>query len=665
MSLFPKLRRWFCVFPICSLALLATDRFATADDQAPPAGLRVFYTGHSFHMFVPNRVEQLVEAAGIEGHQLVGRQGIGGSRVIQHWVLPDDENRAKQALRTGNVDVFTMAAHLTVPDEGVTNFTEFGLAHNPNLRLLVQESWYPFDVPGENAIQDNAQRDDMKIADLEAAIEEWRTRLEAQADDLNERHNRRAVFIIPVGDAVVKLRAMVVDGEYPGVERQSELFRDRIGHAGPHVQALAAYCNFAAIYRTSPEGLVTPSDDLSDEQRSILQKLAWETVSNYEYAGIATEERAESADEATDNAADEEEEASSDEKDEDPIDFQRARELLRKRQTGGTLTEEEAAYLRRAQEARRRGQQGRRPQTRDNRMVSGERVGLKPLTEMTAEDDYFGEDGGLYGGGSNTPPEPHRRAAEAALAQIQPLNAAGEPADDGRIVLISISMSNATQEFSTVKRLADADPDKSSRLTIVDCAQGGQAMAEWAPPDARPWQEALRRLESARVTPEQVQVAWIKLANKGPRGELEQHGRRLEADTRAVIQNAKARFPNLRIAYLGSRIYAGYAGSPLNPEPYAYESAFVVRWLIQDQIADNPELNDDPEHGDVNAPLLLWGPYFWADGVTPRKSDGLVWLREDLAGDGTHPSESGRLKVAEMLLEFFKTDPMARSWFTE
>lgn len=32
-------------------------------------------------------------------------------------------------------------------------------------------------------------------------------------------------------------------------------------------------------------------------------------------------------------------------------------------------------------------------------------VGLKPLTEMAAADTYLGEDGGLYGGGQNQPPE--------------------------------------------------------------------------------------------------------------------------------------------------------------------------------------------------------------------------------------------------------------------
>jgi hypothetical protein len=62
---------------------------------------------------------------------------------------------------------------------------------------------------------------------------------------------------------------------------------------------------------------------------------------------------------------------------------------------------------------------------------------------------------------------------------------------------------------------------------------------------------------------------------------------------------------------------------------------------------------------------LLWGPYFWGDGTTPRKSDKLIWERGDLAGDGTHPSQSGREKVANMLLTFFKTDPLASTWFVK
>ena len=88
-----------------------------------------------------------------------------------------------------------------------------------------------------------------------------------------------------------------------------------------------------------------------------------------------------------------------------------------------------------------------------------------------------------------------------------------------------------------------------------------------------------------------------------------------------------------------------------------------MRWLIRDQIRGEPSLNPDPARGDLRAPLLLWGPYLWSDGVKGRKADDLIWLRDDLAGDGTHPSQSGRAKVAAQLLEFFKADPTAKPWF--
>lgn len=292
-------------------------------------------------------------------------------------------------------------------------------------------------------------------------------------------------------------------------------------------------------------------------------------------------------------------------------------------------------------------------------------VGFKPLTEMTASEKYKGEDGGLYGGGRNVPPASHLAAARAATAKITPLDVDGKPAVSGMIALVSISMSNATQEFSLFKQLADADAQKSPQITIVDCAQGGQAMAQWVDPNGRAWIEADRRLDAANVSRKQVQVAWIKLANVRPTGDLRDHGRKLYDDTLAVLHNATQRYPNLQIAYLGSRIYGGYAAIPLNPEPYAYEGAFVVRWLIQDQIRGIGALRYDTSGGEARAPVLLWGPYFWADGTTPRKSDGLIWQRQDLANDGIHPSESGRRKVADMLLAFFKTDSLAATWFVK
>src|SRR5439155_3263778 len=70
---------------------------------------------------------------------------IGGSRVVQHWNLPEEKNKAKQALRTGKVDVLTLAP-IHLPDEGIDHFTQLALEHNPNIRITVQEFWLPFDI---------------------------------------------------------------------------------------------------------------------------------------------------------------------------------------------------------------------------------------------------------------------------------------------------------------------------------------------------------------------------------------------------------------------------------------------------------------------------------------------------------------------------------------
>jgi len=349
----------------------------------------------------------------------------------------------------------------------------------------------------------------------------------------------------------------------------------------------------------------------------------------------------------------------------EPIDWQKASALHRRELRGQPLTDEERAYLNHAKQERAKLQQANQaPPARET-------TGLVPLTEM-GEGLYQEQTGGLYGRGQNVPPESHLKAAQVQAALIVPRDAQGNPSDAGKIVLISLGMSNTTQEFSVFKSLADADPNKSPKLAIVDCAQGGQAAYQWAyprvgPNGMTPWDVMDQRIQAAHVTAAQVQVVWIKQAEIGPaqRGAFPAHAQMLRDDIAIILRQLKTRFPNLRLAYLSSRIYAGYATTTLNPEPYAYESAFSVRWLIESQLTNDPNLNYDPVKGEVKAPLLSWGPYLWADGIKPRQGDGLVWTRDDLGPDGTHPSPAGRQKVANLLLTFFKTDPNAKQWFVK
>jgi hypothetical protein len=348
----------------------------------------------------------------------------------------------------------------------------------------------------------------------------------------------------------------------------------------------------------------------------------------------------------------------------EPIDWDKARRLHQRAQRGETLTADEQAYYDRARSLVQQ-QQTQQARAAAPAPWTGH---LTPLTEL-GTGSYQGEEGGLYGGGRNEPPPIHAEAARQEAAKIRPLDARGKPSESGSIGLLSVGMSNTTMEFSRFKAEADQDPAKSPRVAIVDGAQGGQTGTIWASPEAHVWTELDTRLDRAGVAAQQIQIVWIKQAEAGPArlGEFPAHARTLQAHLVSALNLLKQKFPNLRIAYLSSRIYAGYATTALDPEPYSYESAFSVRWLIRDQISGAPELNYNPARGEMKSPLLLWGPYLWADGMTPRKSDGLIWERKDLAAqDGTHPSgPSGQEKVARMLLEFFKTAPTTRDWFTK
>lgn len=256
--------------------------------SADEPSLRVFYTGHSFHMFVPARVGLQAKAGGITEYKLAGTQGIGGSRVIQHWDKDKGANLARKALEKGDVDVFTMAPHLKIPDEGIDRFVELGLKHNPKMRFLVQQSWVPFDYLDQR-VKDNAERDaaPLDVDKLRADHLRWRGAIEAQVQALNKKAGRDAVFIVPAGDAVVKLRALVAEGKAPGITKQSELFTDPIGHGKVPIVILVSYCNYTCITGRSPVGLKVQEPAISAELHDLLQRIAWETVSTYPMSGVA------------------------------------------------------------------------------------------------------------------------------------------------------------------------------------------------------------------------------------------------------------------------------------------------------------------------------------------------------------------------------------------
>ena len=310
--------------------------------------------------------------------------------------------------------------------------------------------------------------------------------------------------------------------------------------------------------------------------------------------------------------------------------------------------------------------------------------GGQPLTDLGSS-DYLGSfQGGLYPGGLNTMPAAHDSEGRVRASRIQPRDVNGAASPTGKYVLLSIGMSNTTQEWcglapspcnpwTLMGKAATDGSVNHGTLVIANGAEGGEDAQRWdAPTDANYDRVKNQVLAPLGLSEKQVQAAWLKEANINPGASLPSGNADayvLEAALARIVRALKTRYPNLEIVFVSSRIFAGYAApGTINPEPFAYESGFAVKWLIEAQIdqMENGGTVVDTRAGNLNyntvAPWVAWGPYLWADGVNPR-GDGLTWSIGDFESDGIHPNTAGETKVATRLLAFFKTDTHASCWF--
>ena len=325
----------------------------------------------------------------------------------------------------------------------------------------------------------------------------------------------------------------------------------------------------------------------------------------------------------------------------------------------------------------------------------GERTGLIPLIDLGAG-DYQGFAGGLYPGGSNAPPPELRAAAVAEGRRIGPLDAEGQPDPDGGLIgFAAIGLSTTAHTFGSFERSADADPERNPRLVLVNGGQAGNGAEFMVAKRAQYWSVLADKVRASGLSRRQVQVVWI-CQRRGPRAwrlakeedQDEPDGpapgaapaerrrgaeaapedpidepalktfpegpRQLQRQLASIVRNVRTHYPNVRLCYFSDRM-------PW-PEPQSYETGFGIKWLIEQQLGGDPELNWNAELGPVEAPLLLWGPYLWADADRPN-SLGTTWGLEDFEEGDAHPSEQGEAKVAALLSDFLKTDPSAAPWF--
>ena len=282
-----------------ALASCALSPSAHAQTAAVPDGQHMFYASHSLMWDVPAPLAEMVKAYGITNHTLSMQQK-GFSRTQAFWDEPEAQSQGKQALKKGNLDDFIMSP-MDMPDKGVEEFVKLGILNNPHMRFFVQNNWAGFNNDGQKAQQSMQLMMSGKLKswdqtteeDLKTLNTECEKAFETQVKQINEQLGHQVLFIIPTSQANTELRARIIRKEFPGLDNQSDLFLDQIGHPKPPLVALNAYLHFATIYGRSPVGLPIPTilkkannPKWDDAFNKALQELAWKTVINYPLSGV-------------------------------------------------------------------------------------------------------------------------------------------------------------------------------------------------------------------------------------------------------------------------------------------------------------------------------------------------------------------------------------------
>lgn len=283
-------------------AAVAERPVAAQPVGAKTAGARVGYT-----LILWGCEDPVIKALGIEGHKTLGGPYLGtwhdikGAKAIGKGRL--------DGLERGDFDMLLVATPHCYPSAeswggalGLEStpaiLCDAGVKNNPNFRLVWQ-TWLWAHTTGRGSTTIDVARS------IGSVPPESLRELEKLATVVNEKLGRQVLVISPAGEATRELVEMVAAGKFPGITEPTDLWlAGDMWQPGLHVRSLIAYCNAAAMYGVSPIGCTPDFSGLSfgggktpkgtiadlapvtDEQRAILQRIAWNAVTSSPASGV-------------------------------------------------------------------------------------------------------------------------------------------------------------------------------------------------------------------------------------------------------------------------------------------------------------------------------------------------------------------------------------------
>ncbi|CAA9440800.1 MAG: CBM62 [uncultured Phycisphaerae bacterium] len=281
-----------------SVTLVAPFRIGAAA-KGGAGSYATFHVGNSLTDTLDGWLKPVMESAGYT-HAFY-RFTIPGAPTDWLWAHPGQgfgESRYREAflIRAPLTDVFTQpfeGHNRSVANEAEhsANFFAAAREHSPNVRPWLYSQWPVKSGTGAWADATWAQGEapaGVKPAggDYSAACENHLRYFEAVRERINKTWEGKPVLIVPTARAMAEAKRAVEGGKVPGLSDFDDFYSDDL-HLSPKGRWFVANVVTASLTRESPEGKTSAlNSGLTEAQARVLQRIAWEVVSNYEHAGV-------------------------------------------------------------------------------------------------------------------------------------------------------------------------------------------------------------------------------------------------------------------------------------------------------------------------------------------------------------------------------------------
>lgn len=237
------------------------------------------------------------------------------------------------------------------------------------------------------------------------------------------------------------------------------------------------------------------------------------------------------------------------------------------------------------------------------------------------------------------------------LPDMVPRASDGTPDAGGRMYVVGIGMSNARDYhgyYTNLFNSGDYLSLKAAGFRFYRASQSGHVASDWANPAENAWSQAVTGIINNGGTAAQVLHVDAFMTQSFP----DTDGVMTATQVQAIVQNAKATFPNLVTMDFHSIAYTGWSTDGRAP--------------LYSVVSDDALLATQVGliHGVLVDYLQVYaeGETYNDQHTTTAFPDGIRWMQAtDFESDFVHPSATGAEKMARWVLSRWYEDPV-KAW---